>query len=463
VTLEERLARLEAIIAARDAEIERLRARVEELERKLGENSQNSNKPPSSDSPADRQARKKAAGGGRKPGGQPGHEPHNRKVLPPERVTRTKHCFPKNCRRCERRLPKAVDANAHLHQVIDLPSDIQPDVTNYYLHSVGCECGETTCAVLPLGIPRGMLGPRLLALVGVLIAACHVSRRKVQALLSDVLSVEVSLGALSQSEQTINDAVAPAVEEARLHALAAGVKHVDATTWYRRHTLESLWTLATKAVTVFTIATDATKETLKSWLKRRCGFMVSDRGKQFGFWVMNRRQICWAHLIRKFKAYAGRSGEAGKIGRGLLLGARTIIHSYHRIRDGTSTWREFREQNILVQAMIEALLERGAQLRSIGGSCRDILAHRAALWTFIQHPSVSPTNNHAERELRNFVLWRKCSLGSQSERGDHFAANLKSVIHTCRKQRRHVLDYLTRAIQAALHERSAPTLLAPTR
>jgi hypothetical protein len=59
---------------------------------------------------------------------------------------------------------------------------------------------------------------------------------------------------------------------------------------------------------------------------------------------------------------------------------------------------------------------------------------------------------HAERELRGLVCWRRCSGGTQSERGNRFAANLKSVIHTCRKQRRHVLAYLHSAIHASLQQ-----------
>jgi hypothetical protein len=48
---------------------------------------------------------------------------------------------------------------------------------------------------------------------------------------------------------------------------------------------------------------------------------------------------------------------------------------------------------------------------------------------------------------------------SQSARGDRFAANLKSVVHTCRKQQCHVLNYLVNAIQAAFKKRSTPSLL----
>jgi len=53
-------------------------------------------------------------------------------------------------------------------------------------------------------------------------------------------------------------------------------------------------------------------------------------------------------------------------------------------------------------------------------------------------------------------------LGSRSDRGDLFAPNLKSVIHTCRKQRRHVLTYLNSAIHAALRGRKTPSLIATT-
>ena len=54
--------------------IEALRAEVAELKRQLGMNSQNSSKPPSSDSPFDKPAPKSLRRkSGRKPGGQPGH------------------------------------------------------------------------------------------------------------------------------------------------------------------------------------------------------------------------------------------------------------------------------------------------------------------------------------------------------------------------------------------------------
>jgi transposase len=94
----------------------------------------------------------------------------------------------------------------------------------------------------------------------------------------------------------------------------------------------------------------------------------------------------------------------------------------------------------------------------LSGSCADILEHRSALWTFVQQAGVEPTNNHAEREIRAFVLWRRRSFGTQSARGNTFAENLMTVAHTARKQQRNVLAFLTECCEAAASEVRPPSL-----
>ena len=459
-SLEDRIARLEAlverqqatieqqqrVIVEKDAVIERLQARVAELERKQGTGA----KPP----PAAPPSTSRPESSGKKQGAQPGHKPHRRELLPP---TRTTECFPADCRACGKTLPNNPDQNPLRKQVIDFPL-VVPDVEEFRQHRVRCGCGVVTCGTLPVGTPAGIMGPRLLALVGLLTANCHVSRRKVQTLLRDVLNIDISLGALSESEAVVADAVTAPVEEARAHAMAAEVKHADGTTWYRAHIFRALWVMATKAVTVFTVFDSGTMEVLEAWMGAK-GVLVSDRGSQLSYWDMKRRQICWAHLIRKFASYAEQPGEAGQLGLGLLGLAQFLIHEWHRARDGCITRGTFARNTRATRDSIEFLLRAGTHLPAMAGSCAHVLEHRDALWRFVSQEGVEPTNNHAEQELRGFVLWRKNSLGSQSARGDRFAANLKSVIHTCRKQGRHVLSYLTDAIQAFLSNRSAPSLL----
>jgi len=177
---------------------------------------------------------------------------------------------------------------------------------------------------------------------------------------------------------------------------------------------------------------------------------------------MERRQVCWAHLLRKFVSFSERDGPAGTIGRELLDYTGLVFEYWHAYKDGTISKATFRAWMKPVRAGIEAALERAvaADIKRLSGSCRNVLEHKLALWTFVDHDGVEPTNNHAERELRAFVLWRKRSFGSQSERGNLFAERLMTVAHTARKQNRDVLAFLTECCQAYCDGTRAPSLFA---
>jgi transposase len=289
----------------------------------------------------------------------------------------------------------------------------------------------------------------------------NMSRRRAVRLLGDILGIDISLGALSEAEEKASEALAAPVEEAREYVADQGIKHSDATSWRQENQPRTLWTIATALVTVFIIVPNASMAGLRGLFAKVKGILVSDRGKQFGFWAMDQRQVCWAHLIRRFVGFSERAGPAGQLGQNLILCSQVMMHWWHGVRDGTLSRRKFQHLMASMGSVIERHLENGVLLgiHGVSGCCADILKHREALWTFVDVPGVEPTNNHAERELRAFVMWRKRSFGSQSERGCRFAERIMTVTHTLRKQKRHVLDYLTDACQAALRHKPAPSLI----
>jgi transposase len=83
------------------------------------------------------------------------------------------------------------------------------------------------------------------------------------------------------------------------------------------------------------------------------------------------------------------------------------------------------------------------------------------LWTFVTVEGVEPTNNAAERVLRQAVLWRKKSFDTRGPCGSCFVERILSVVATCRLQGRNVLEYLTAACIAAANHEPAPSLLPP--
>src|SRR5207248_10731179 len=85
---------------------------------------------------------------------------------------------------------------------------------------------------------------------------------------------------------------------------------------------------------------------------------------------------------------------------------------------------------------------------------KNLLKRWPALWTFTHTDAVEPTNNHAERGLRDAVIYRKLSLGSQSERGERTIERLLSASVTCRLRQQSPLAYLTQALAA--HARGDP-------
>src|ERR1700680_485295 len=94
----------DARLADQEVRIAALEERLRQLEAKLGTNSSNSSLPPSANPPgADKPVTKKKSK--RKPGGQPGHPPRLKQLLPPERVSETIPFVPENCAKCQAELP----------------------------------------------------------------------------------------------------------------------------------------------------------------------------------------------------------------------------------------------------------------------------------------------------------------------------------------------------------------------
>ena len=448
--------------AALAEQVKLVTEQVAELTRQLGKNSSNSHKPPSSDGVGRRKStRKPKRRSGRKRGGQPGHKGSKRKMLEAELLDHVVNIFPEVCEFCQEKPLQVISHLPYRHQVVDLLKENGGrTVTEYRCYAVDCQCGQRVPAPIDQ-VPQYAFGPRLSAVVCLLSGAYQMSRRQVRVALNELYGIEISLGSVSNIEGRMSCALETASDEAMTHVEGSAVKHADETSFLRDSQRCSAWVFANALVSVYRIVDDGKRISLRAKFRKVKGILVSDRASVFLYWPMFCRQICWSHLLRTFTDYSERDGPAGEIGKELIEYCELVFHYWREHRAGNLADADYKLWISTIAEHMKPCLQQaaGANLKYVSGSCENLLAHWDAMWTFVENTAVDPTNNHAERELRRLVLWRKRSFGSQSERGDRFVERILTVTQTMRKKAGDTLGFLQRSFLAHITAAPAPSLL----
>jgi transposase len=132
-----------------------------------------------------------------------------------------------------------------------------------------------------------------------------------------------------------------------------------------------------------------------------------------------------------------------------------------RCRDGNLSRDKFILVIKRIQEGLEETLKAGTKCghNKTEGTCKKIVKHKIALWTFVTEEGVEPTNNRAEQIIRGYVMWRKTSFGTQSDRGDRYVERMMTASTCCRLQDRNLPEYLSDAISAHISGKAYPSLL----
>lgn len=445
-------------------QVAELEARLRELEARLGQNASNSSIPPSANPPqAPPPVRKQPTG--RKPGGQPGHAAHLRTRLPAERLTQpTRHYVPPICEACWEDLPDEPgpdDPQPRWHQTVEL-REFPVEVTEYQAHGRTCRCGHVTWGKIPQEIGNHVCGPRLTATMSYLSGVMHASKRGIEEFVETVCGVPIALGTVCNLEQEMSAALDTAHSEAQQAVREAPAKNVDETGWKKAGAKRWLWGAATAQVACFVITATRGALGLAALLGRKIkGIISSDRWSVYSQLKLGVRQLCWAHLKRDFQKLVDRKGDAEDIGEGCLEGRTIVFELWHSFRGGGLSRAQLQRRMAPVRQALREWLELGCACKDTKAAafCANVLAVEPALWTFLRHDGVEPTNNHIERMLRPGVLWRKNAFGCHSDAGCRFVERILTVVQTLRLQKRPVLEFLYQSLVAHRRSQNAPPLL----
>ena len=429
--------------------------RIAALEARLGQDSSNSSRPPSTDGPEVKRGVPRPPSPRRR-GGQEGHPKHRRVILPPDQVIDHK---PRKCGHCHTPLV-GDDPEPIIEQVVDLPV-VMRHVIHHRRHTLACpRCRATTTAPTVPQAARGF-GPKLQAATAYFSGVGRLGKRAIRQLLADLHGIPISPGGVSNLEARTSLALRPIHDEALAHVRGLDA-NVDETTWKQGLEKAWLWVAVTKAVTIFLIRRHRDRGAFDDLVGPAPGVMTTDRHSVYAHLEDAKHQVCWAHLRRDFQAMIDRRDPGSGTGEDLLMYAEILAEHWPEVREGRRS-RGWFAQEILpwLREEVRHLLDQGSRRGGVktAGVCRELLAIEASLWIFASREGVEPTNNAAERAVRHAVCWRKTSYGTDSERGSRFVERMLGVVASCRSQGRDVMEFLIQAITAGPDHSATPSIL----
>jgi transposase len=445
-----------------------LEQQVLALEKKiasLSSDSTNSSKPPSSDGPGVvRPGKRKSP---RSPGGQKGHKGHKRELLPVEEMDKVVDHYPPTCEKCAATLDHESCEETSppvRHQRFELPQ-IKPVTTEHCCHELGCACGHKTRAELPPEVAQSVFEPRIHATVAYLSSVHKMGRRGIVEIMNTLFGLDMCLGSVSNCIDRVSPELEPVAEEIRQSLADSSSLNIDETGWENRGNRRNLWVFVSPLVVYFSIAVSRGAKVLRAVLGDSFqGVIISDDHSAYrcyhkhGVW-----QLCWSHLIRKFKGLkeSRSSPDAYLFAKNMLTEVGHIFACWHAFRKGLITRQQLQDATTLPRARMKrnCLKYRESPDGSVRTRAERTLKNWAHLFTFLYYAGVEPTNNGAERALRPPVQWRKLCFGNQSDGGERFTERILTVTRTCQLQGRNPFHFLAELMKAAFKGMSRPSLV----
>jgi transposase len=420
-------------IAAMTRQVEALVARIAELEAGLGlppKTPDNSSTPPSKGQKPSAPARSEGDGK-RKP-----HAGAHRPLHPNPTTRRDVHAAA--CRHCGADVSQSPQVVCEAYDHVEIPQ-IAPHVTRVALLGGVCPCcSKRFKAAPPSDMPKGSpFGENLRALVVYLRFTQGIAFERLSTLVSDLLGLDISEGALVNMLEASRAAFATQRSAIRARLLSGTALQSDETGLRVGKTNWWLWVFHHGDSAVFVAEPSRAKGVVEKFLGDvRPDYWVSDRyGGQMGF-ARKDHQVCLAHLIRDVQ-YAIDCGDRvlapdlrHLLGRACRIGRRR-----DRLSDATLKSYESR-----LEARLDRLMARTPAHEAGGKLQRMIKKIRRHLFVFVTNRDLPATNNGSERALRPCVVFRKITNGFRTEWGARLYADIRSVIETARRRAIGALD-----------------------
>ncbi len=439
------LAERDVALTQRDALISALAVRVAELEARLGKNSRNSSKPPSSDGlgkPAPKSLRKAS---GRKPGKQQGGQGFRLQPRPvPDEVATH---IPTDCHGCGADLADAPVVGVETRQVFDLPM-IELIAIEHRAQRRRCGCGALTSAAFPAEASAPTCyGPGVAALGVYLLGRQHLPVERAAECLEEAFGAPVSTGWLSSLLPNAAARLDGFLTIAREQLAGSQVAHFDETGGRVAGRLHWIHVACNDTWTLFHLDRKRGRVAMDAAgvLPDFRGVAIHDGLVVYRQYDQARHGLCNAHHLRELAGIGELTSQAWPTQLAELLvelhvaveiakaGGKTKLPA-RRLASFTKRYNALIGEGKQLNPPPPRTGKRGRPALGPAGSLLARLAtHRGDVLRFATDFAVAFDNNQAERDVRMVKLQQKISGGWRSENGAESFLDVRSYLSTARK------------------------------
>jgi len=444
-------------LVVRQAErIDQLEAEVAELKRQLGQNSRNSSKPPSSDSPfvkpAPKSLRRRS---GRKPGGQPGH-PGSTLALVADPDERLRH-EPGACDGCGAGLAQAPEVGVERRQVFDLPP-ISVRVVEHQLVARRCRCGATTCGMAPEGVVAPVqYGPRITAIILYLYVGQFLSKKRTAAALAELFGTPVSEGTVAAVTKRAAAGLDEFLDVAAERIAESGVAGFDETGLRVAGELHWVHCARTDRYTLITCHRGRGQDGMDhaGVLTRFRGVAVHDAWAPYDTYTDADHQLCCAHALRELQAVTD-TADPDADWCWAAQAADALVAMHKLITDAIATGatapdaaiqRALDQQIVFYHSAVQIGVNQTAARTTKIMQKHNALAHRLLdrqddYLRFTRDWRIPADNNGSERDIRMIKLRQKVSGCLRTLTGARQFCAIRSYLSTATKHGKHFFEVL---------------------
>ncbi len=412
--------------------IEELLEYIKELEARLAKY-ENAHTPPSLKGGLNRKKEQSKCDKG-KPGQKVGHKGITRPQAKPDKQVEV---TAERCPDCGTDLgdPFRIESNI----IEELPDPQPVIVTEYKIAHYRCPCCRKEVVATDTGCPNeGKFGNNTIAQTTLLKYEGRLPHRKIQSILKRLHGLDISPATILDLTRRAADAVKSGYEAILSRIRGAQILYVDETSIDVQGEKYWIWTFTTPFETFFAIRKSRGMKVLVEILTRKFkGIIVCDGWKPYAKFT-KRLQRCWAHLLRESKDLAEKIEEAVPLHEALK-------NLYKELNDALES-----DPPPVIRRdlwyMARATLQQWIRKEYVSEKVRKLIgkiSNGFEYWfTFVIHPGVEPTNNRAERALREQVVLRKIIGTLRNSKGTSIHERIMTLLATWELQGQDTLQML---------------------